>query len=146
MRGASSPKMRNKERGLHPCRPRSRYLRQRGGKGFDFVGRALHNTSSRLYFSFVISTFFFFCHLDRAEWVERSHKCAFWRKRQAAEISRKATGRRPQVGNLRSIWQGGGSRWQGGVGDVSTTLDMTGRGYARDDKGGVCSEWQGKVK
>ena len=38
----------------------------------------------------------FSCHLDRAEWVERSHKCAFWRKRQAAEISR-----------LRSRWQGG---------------------------------------
>ena len=35
-----SPKMRNKERGLHPCRPRSRYFRQRGGRGFDFVGRA----------------------------------------------------------------------------------------------------------
>ena len=34
---ACSPKMRNKERGLHPCRPRSRYLRQKGGKGFDFV-------------------------------------------------------------------------------------------------------------
>jgi len=44
--------------------------------------------------------------------------------------------------------------------DISTTLDMTRRGldmtrrglemtrrgYARDDKGGVCSEWQGKVK
>ena len=36
-----SPKMRNKERGLHPCRPRSRYLRQRGGRGFDFVGKRM---------------------------------------------------------------------------------------------------------
>ena len=33
--------MRNKERGLHPCRPRSRYLRQRGGRGFDFVGKII---------------------------------------------------------------------------------------------------------
>jgi hypothetical protein len=33
--------MRNKERGLQGCKPRSRYLRQRGGKGFDFVGKRI---------------------------------------------------------------------------------------------------------
>jgi hypothetical protein len=33
--------MRNKERGLHPCRPRSRYLQQREGRGFGFVGKRI---------------------------------------------------------------------------------------------------------
>ena len=103
--------MRNKERGLHPCRPRSRYLRQRGGKGFDFVGRALHNTSSRPYFSFVISTVFLSCHLDFFLLLSSRLSVSAWRDLINAPLAQAASRR-----------------------DISTTLDMT-VGYARNDKG-----------
>ena len=57
-----SPKMRNKERGLHPCRPRSRYLRQRGRRGFEFCRKGTTQyVISTVFFSPVIST-------ERSEW------------------------------------------------------------------------------
>ena len=108
-----SPKMRNKERGLHPCRPRSRYLRQRGRRGFDFVGRALHNTSSRLYsFPPVIST-------ERSEWRDLINAPfgASGKPQRSLDYARHDKG----VGDLSTTLE-----MTKGVGDLSTTLDMTG--------------------